>query len=75
MDTRQQLDAALKTEAHLLFMSPQTRDLRNSGGHRFVFGCGTSGADAFSDSVVLFISSLLTGLRSSTFIALNRDGR
>src|SRR5580704_2815378 len=32
---------------------------------RFVFGCGTSGAAAFfSDSVVLFISFLLTGLRS-----------
>ena len=31
---------------------------------------GTSGADAFlSDSVVLFISFLLTGLRSSPFIA------
>jgi hypothetical protein len=29
------------------------------------FGCGASGADAFfSDSVVLFISFLLTGLRS-----------
>jgi hypothetical protein len=28
-------------------------------GARFVFGCGTSGADAFSDSVVLFISFLL----------------
>jgi hypothetical protein len=31
---------------------------------RFVFDSGTSGADAFSDSVVVFISFLLTGLRS-----------
>lgn len=32
---------------------------------RFVFGRGTSGADAFfSDSVAGFISFLLTGLRS-----------
>jgi hypothetical protein len=32
---------------------------------RFVFGCETSGAYAFrSDSVVVFISFLLTGLRS-----------
>ena len=29
-----------------------------------VFAWCTSGADAFSDSVVLFISFLLTGLRS-----------
>jgi hypothetical protein len=29
MHTRQQFEAALKTEAHLLFMSAQTRDLRN----------------------------------------------
>ena len=29
MHTRQQFCAALKTEAHLLFMSAQTRDLRN----------------------------------------------
>src|SRR5580692_11138144 len=34
-------------------------------GVRFVFGCGTSGAGAFfSDSVAVFISFLLTGLRS-----------
>jgi hypothetical protein len=33
-------------------------------GVGFVFGCGTSGADAFfSDSVAVFISFLLTGLR------------
>jgi hypothetical protein len=34
-------------------------------GARFVFGCSTSGADAFSNSVAGFISFLLAGLRSS----------
>jgi hypothetical protein len=31
---------------------------------RFVFGCGMSSDVFFSDSVVVFISFLLTGLRS-----------
>ena len=40
-------------------------DLAFLAGARLAFGCGTSGADAFfSDSVVVFISFLLTGLRS-----------
>jgi hypothetical protein len=63
VDPRQQLQAALKTEAHVLFMSAQTRDLRNSD--RFVFGCGTSGAAFLSDPVVMFILVLQTGMGSS----------
>jgi hypothetical protein len=45
MHTRQQLNAALKTEAHLLFYVSANERFAQLG--LFVFGCGTSGADAF----------------------------